>query len=226
MDVIPEPFRLSFKVMEIYGYFLPENCSSRRKIFGVFVFSFVHLQFVVASVQQLYFLKDFDDFIVSILYVIFSVNLSLKIINFAWNRQKIIDIVKKFEELEISMDSSEVAKVQADIRKFVKSSFVADSLIGFTLVLTVLVLNKTRAFVIPVLYGGSSDVEYYALYALNYIQVFGIGSSSVAVESIFTICLMMIQSQYEAMKKMIADMKEGEKKQLEKFVNFQVEVRR
>jgi hypothetical protein len=226
MEVIPEPFRLSFKAMEIYGYFLPENCSSRRKIYGFLVFSFVHVQFLVASFQRLYFLKDFDDFIVSVLYVIFSVNLSLKIINFVWNRQKIVEIVENFKDLESSMNSSDVAKLHEKIRKFVKGSFVMDSVVGFTLVLTILILSQTRAFLIPVLYGGSSDAEYYALYALNYVQVFGIGSSSVAVESIFTICLMMIQAQFEAMKKMIADMKEAKSEQLEKFVNFQVEVKR
>lgn len=224
MEAIKEPFRLSFKAMNLYGFFLPENCKYRWKVYGNVVFLFVHVQFVIASIYRLISIKNFDEFIVAILYVIFSVNLTLKIVNFMAKRNEILEIVEEFNDMERKINSNVVEKLYMDINKFVKQSFVMDACVGFSLSLTVLLLNHSKSFVIPVLYGTSNDFVYYALYLLQYIQVYGIGSSSVAVETIFTICLMMVQAQIDFIRKSVTDMTDFTQEKVKEIVEFQVRV--
>lgn len=224
MEAIQSPFKLSFKVMNFYGFYLEENCKIRWKVYGFLVFCFINIQFVLASLYRLFLLENIDDFIVSIVYVIFSVNLSFKVINFKWNQSEILKILEKCDELERKMDSNLVVKVHEEVEDFVKKSFVMDTSVGFILSLSVLALSHGKTFVIPVLYETDNDLLYYVLYAFHYVQVLGIGSSSVAVESILTINLMMIQAQIDSMKEMIKEMNEVKKETLKNFVKFQVQV--
>jgi hypothetical protein len=150
----------------------------------------------------------------------------MKIVNFVWNRKKIDNIIRAFHELEQEADKTFVMETHNEIKKFVKSSFIMDAAVGFTLSLTVLVLSKNKAFVIPVLYSDTGILAYYPLYALQYLQVYGIGSSSVAVESILTISLMMLQAQIVRMKNFIADSKELKGQELKRIVDFHIKITR
>jgi 7tm Odorant receptor len=226
MEALTTPFKLSFKAMNLYGFYLPDNCKLRWKFYGFLMFCFINVQFVLASIYPLFLLESIDDFILSMIYVIFSTSLTFKVISFKWNEGVILEIMKEFEELERMTDSNAVVKLHSDIREFVKKSFITDGIVGFMLSLTVLVFGKGKGFVIPVLFETQNDWLYYALFALQYVQVYGIGSSSVAVESIFTICLMMMQAQIDSMKKVIGEMGEIKDETMKKIIEYQVQLKR
>lgn len=226
MEAISTPFKLPFKVMNFYGFYLPEGSKFRSKFCGFCAFSFINVQFMLASVYRLCLLKNFDDFLLEVLYAIFSFNLTFKVISFKWNENEILEVARDFQDLERKMNSNDVVKLHAEIKKSVKNLFMTDFAVGFVLCLAVLVLSNGRTFVIAVLYQTDNSSLYYVLFALHYVQILGIGTSSIAVESILTISLMLMQAQIEEMKKMIQDLTAIKGEALRNLVDFHAQLLR
>lgn len=222
MEAIKDPFLLSFKVLNFYGFYLPESCKLRWKLFGVFAFCYINVQFLVASFFRLYNLKNFDDYLIAILYVIFSINLTFKVISFKMQQGKIMEIMEDFENLKTAENSKKMMLIDSKISNNIKKLFTLEVTVGTVLGISILVLSQEKRFAIPLLYETTHKVGYYVVYAFHYIQIYAIGTLSVAVESIFTISLMLLEAHIESMKKIIVDMENS----VENFVELQVKLHR
>lgn len=222
MEAIKNPFRLSFKVLNFYGFYLQKNCKLRWKLFGAFAFCYINVQFMIASLFRLYNLKNFDDFLIAILYVIFSVNLTFKVVCFKLQQSEILEITEDFESLKTDENKEKIIRVEVKISNDIKKLFVLEVTVGTVLGITILALSQTKRFAIPLLYETSHEFGYYAVFAFHYIQVYAIGTLSVAVESIFTISLMLMEAYVESLKDMIADVANS----VESFVELQNKLHR
>jgi hypothetical protein len=161
-------FSHSLSILRFYGILQQKatKWSIRR---GFFFFTFIVLQFVTASTYQLQFITNFNDFIIAIVYVIFSINLTIKIVIFAICEKNIIKLI---EHIDADHDTS----VNNKILKFVMSLLVSDLTTGFVLSVSILLLSNGQKFTIPLLYYPTSENGYYTMFLIHYFQIFGIGS--------------------------------------------------
>lgn len=203
MEVIKNPFRLSFKVLNFYGFYLPENCKTRWHFFGAFMFCYINIQLLTASLYRLYRMKSFDDFVFAALYLIYSANLTFKVVSFKWNQKEILEILNDLHEIEHQMDSSLMTKFHLKIHGIVKKLFLLEVVAGTIMGIAILTFSQKPRYAIPLLYEVDHKIGYYAVFAFHYMQIYAIGTSSVAVESIFTIALMLLEVYVGCLKEMI-----------------------
>lgn len=168
-------FSLALKVLEFYGIYQPEatKWSIRR---GIFMFFFIVLQFLCASIYRLFFVGDLNEFILAIVYVIFSANLTIKALSFVRNQEEILDIIDDLEILHSDVDSVKVKKDDEKIYKLVLGLLLSEVLIGFNLSLMILVMSNQKVYTIPLLYYPESNIGYYLMFFVHYLQIFGIGT--------------------------------------------------
>lgn len=226
MEVIESPYRVCFKVLNLYGFYLPKDCMLRWKIFGIFMFFYIQIQYVVSSFVSLTRLKDSKEFLLPILHVIFSVNLLFKIVSFKWHEAEIMEMMSDFKELEKKMAEAVVTRKHSAINKSIVMFLVFDILVGTVLGIATLLFGHSKFFVLPVLYGSENDLLYYIQFFISYPQVYAMGTSLTSVESIFIISLMMMEIQIDEFKTVIERIEDFEKDSLKTLVEYQNKLHR
>lgn len=168
-------FSLSLDLLDFYGIYqtTPTKASIIR---GIVMFSFIVLQFLVASFYRFSLVNGLNDFIISVIYVIFSVNLTVKLMSFMRNQDKIIQLIEQIEALDNGIDARAIEEEDKGILKINSLLLFSDLSIGFNLSMSILLLSKENIFTIPLLYYPSCNEAYYMMFAIHYIQILGIGS--------------------------------------------------
>lgn len=170
-------FNISLKILKFYSVFTPKITKAVIKR-AIFFQSFIVLHFLLASIYRAIIVKNFDDFIVAIVYVIFSVILTFKLMTFMINQCEIIKMVKELEHLDLKMDIKVVKMENKSISALMMKLLISDLTIGFSLSLSILLLSREKIFTIPMFYYPTNAVFYYLLFGLHYFQIIGIGSIS------------------------------------------------
>lgn len=170
-------FDISLKILKFYCVYKPVN-NKFIQARAIFFQSFIVLHFLVASIYRAFFVTNFDDFIVAIIYVIFSVNLTFKLVTFMIYQRDILKMIEELESLDLQIEKEVVRKDNKSILSLMLNLLVSDLIIGFCLSLSILFLRTKKNFTIPLLYYPENEVAYYLLFALHYFQIYGIGSIS------------------------------------------------
>lgn len=220
MEEIKSPFRVCFKILNFYGFILPADCKRRWKVYGLFCFCYIHVQFLLASIYRMCFVTNFDQFIIAVIYIIFSVNLLVKIVNFKWKESEIIGIMRDLEDIQATQtDKDHVRALNREMENKISAFFLSEVSVGTILVIAILVFSNQKIFSIPLLYSTENGFGYYALFALHLVQMYAIGTSSIAVESLFTLSLMMIENSLKNLKKMLGNLSGDEENLLKSCVD-------
>lgn len=227
MEVIQSPFRICFKVLNLYGFYLPKDCKLRWKVYGIFMFLYIQIQYVVSSLVSLTLLQKSNKLLLlPILHIIFSVNLLFKIVSFKWHQSEILRILQDFNELESKMDKIVVKEKHSAINTLIILFYVFDITVGTVLGIGHLAVGHTKSFILPVLYGSNDDLIYYVLFFISYPQVYLMGTSLTSVESVFTVSLMMMEVQIEELKKVIRNVDGLDRESLKVIVEYQNKLQR
>ena len=224
MEAIKNPFRVCFKVLNIYGFFLSENCKLRWKIYGSFVFFCCIFHYFAASIYKFQEFQGLNNMLLLVIHIIFSLNLCFKIVNFKWNETKILEILKTFDELNLKVEKMLFHKQSNRIKNFILILLTTDVSIGAVLGASILLFSQENSFLLPVFFGSGNKFVYYILYVISMPIVVVVGTSLTSVESIFTVSLMMMEVHFKELKKRIKKLAEMKKKELKELVKYQVEL--
>lgn len=170
-------FNISLRILKFYCVYKPVSVE-RNVARAVFFQSFIVLHFLVASIYRAFFVTNFDDFIVAIVYVIFSVNLTFKLVTFMIYQRDILDMIEELESMDLRIEKEIVREENKSILQLMLKLAVSDLLIGFSLSLSILFLSTKKIFTIPLIYYPDNELAYYILFALHYFQIIGISSIS------------------------------------------------
>lgn len=175
MDLNGSAFKISLGVLKFYGIYQPEitKWSIRR---GIFMISFINLQFLIASLINVFYIKNFDELIVAVTYVIFSLNLTFRLISFKLMEKEVIDLINELDDND--HDEPEIIKGNRGIIKLMGSLLVSDLSIGLSLTLSIVFLATKKIFTVPQLYYPENDVIYRMMFVVHYLEIVGIGSMS------------------------------------------------
>lgn len=99
-------FSLCLNILEFYGIHQTKSSKASRAR-GIVMFIFIVLQFLIASLYRFSFARDLNEFIISVIYIIFSVILTIKLMSFVRNQNNIIQLIKEIEALDIGMNAHE-----------------------------------------------------------------------------------------------------------------------
>jgi hypothetical protein len=177
MKVVRSAFDLSLNILKFYGIY-QVNPSRISVIQGALMFIFIVLQFLIASLYRFSEVSDLSDFIIGVIYVIFSVNLTIRLMSFITNQKKLIDLIEEIEALDDGIDSNAIKAENDKILKIHKLLLTSDLSIGFNLSMSILMLSNDQIFTIPLLYYPQCSEAYYMMFIIHYIQIIGIGSIS------------------------------------------------
>lgn len=168
-------FYYSLRILKFYCVYNPviTKCVIARAIFFQL---FIVLHFLIASIYRAFFVTNFNDFIVAIVYVIFSLNLSFKLLIFMIYQRDILNLVEEVERFDLAINKDVVKKENKSILSLMMKLLVSDLSIGFSLSLSILFLSEKNIFTIPMFYYPENSVAYYLLFAVHYFQIIGIGS--------------------------------------------------
>lgn len=175
MDLNGSAFKISLGILKFYGVYQPvvtKWCIRR----AIFMISFVNLQFLIASFINMFYIKNFDELIVAVTYVIFSLNLTFKLISFKLMEKKVIELVNELEDND--QNDPEIIKGNQKILKFMGSLLMSDLMIGLSLSLSIIFFSTKKIFTVPQLYNPENDVTYYTMFVIHYFEIVGIGSMS------------------------------------------------
>ncbi|KAL7024630.1 hypothetical protein ACKWTF_013135 [Chironomus riparius] len=178
MKVVRSAFELSLKIVKFYGIY-QVNPSTLSVIRGLLMFSFIVLQFLIASLYRFSDVSDLNEFIVGVIYVIFSLNLAIKLMSFRMNQNQIIDLIEEIEALDNGIDTNMIKDENEKILKINTLLVTSEMSIGFNLSLSILMLSNEHIFTIPMLYYPKCDEAYYMLFAIHFLQIYGLGTISV-----------------------------------------------
>lgn len=187
-------FAISLRILGVYGIYQPK-ITLFSILRGIFFFSFIVLQFLTASIYRTFLVKSFNEFIVAIVYVIFSVNLTTKLVSFMRNQKGILDLINEIESLDEMVDVKLLKEKKKKILKGLVLLLCSDFFLGFCLSLSILLCSKKKIFTIPLLYYPESNVGYYIMFGIHYLQIYGLGSIAHGVEMIPIIFLFKMKYQ-------------------------------
>jgi hypothetical protein len=168
--------------------------------------------------------KKFDEFIIAIIYVIFSINLLFRLVSFKWREEGILEIIDDFDELADKFDSVAVKERVARITTIVKMLLLVDFSAGTVMGIAILLFSKNKFFLVPLLYSAESDWGYYVLFAFHYIQAYGLGTSLNALESIFTASQLLLEVYIDCLSEKMANI--NDLKSLKECVRIHNQLRR
>lgn len=224
MEVIKNPFRISFKILNFFGFFLAENCKLRWKFYGTFVFFFVIFHYFAASVYRFQDFQNLNNMVLPTVHIIFSLNLCYKIVNFKWNEKKILEILKTFDELNLKVEKVLLQNRSDHIKKFILSLLFSDVSLGTIMGISIMLFSQENSFLLPVFYNNYNDFVYYILFAISFPNVVIVGISLTSVESIFTVSLIMMEVHFKELTRRIEKLAEMRKEELKELVKYQVEL--
>jgi hypothetical protein len=173
MDLNGSAFKISLGILKFYGVYQPvvSKWSVRRAIFFL---SFVNLQFLVASLINIFSIKDFNELIVAVIYVIFCLNLTFRLICFKVLEKKVIELIDEIDGND--QDEPKFTQGNMNILKFMGTLLGCDFLIGFILCLSIIIFSTKKAFTVPQLYNPENEIIYLIMFVIHYFQIMGIGS--------------------------------------------------
>lgn len=177
MKVVRSAFELSLNILKFYGIY-QVNPTTGSVTQGILMFTFIVLQFLIASIYRFSEITDLNDFIIGVIYVIFSVNLTIRLMGFLTNQKVLIDLIEEIEALDNDIDANAIKAENEKILKINKLLLTSDLSIGFNLSMSILMLSKDQIFTIPLLYYPECTEAYYMMFIIHYIQIIGIGSIS------------------------------------------------
>ena len=177
MKPIRSAFELSLNILKFYGIY-QVNPSTSSVIRGILMFTFIVLQFLIASFYRFSDVSDLNEFIIGVIYVIFSVNLTIRLMSFMTNHRELIELIEEIEALDNDIDANDIKDENEKILKINKLLLTSDLSIGFNLTMSILMFSKDQIFTIPLLYYPQCTEAYYMMFAIHYIQICGIGSIS------------------------------------------------
>jgi hypothetical protein len=224
MEVIPEPYRVCFKVLNFYGFYLPKDVKLRWKIYGIAMFCIVHLHFVIAAIFNLLKTQKLDEFLLPMLHVKFSICLVAMIICFKWNECKIIEITGEFNALNDKLDKTMLDRKFTFIRRFISMLISTDVAVGVILAFIVAIFSKAKMFLLPMFYVSDNDLVHYLLYVIHCPMVYIIGTSVTTLESLFTISLLVLRIHLEELKRKFESQDLVDKKVLKEVVGYQLQL--
>lgn len=170
-------FKLCLNILKFYGVYQikPSKLVTFR---AILMFTFIVLQFLTASLYRFSFVTDLNEFIYCVIYVIFSVNLTIKLMNFIRNHDHILQLIKEVEALDFGIDVKTVDNENQKIARINTFLLLSDLSIGFNLSMSILLLSREKVFTIPLLYYPNCTEAYYMMFGIHYVQIIGIGSIS------------------------------------------------
>jgi hypothetical protein len=168
-------FGVSMNILKMYGVYQPEV--TPKSIFReLFFVSFIVVQFLLASFYRIFLVEDFSELIMAVVYVIFSVNLAIKLASFMRNQKEIVALIDEIEQLDAMVDVKILEVERANILRVVYMLLGSDFCIGFCVSLSILVLSEEKVFTIPLLYYPETDVGYSVMFVVHFLQIYGLGS--------------------------------------------------
>ena len=224
MEAIKNPFRISFKILNFYGFFLAENCKLRWKIYGTLVFFTFIFHYFAASIYRFQDFQNFHNMLLPTVHIIFSLNLCYKIVNFKWNEKKILEVLKKFDELNLKVEKVYLQNRSDHIKKFILSLLFSDVSVGTIIGISILLFSQENSFLVPVFFCSDNNFVYYILFAISFPNAVVIGTSLTSVESIFTVSLIMMEVHFEELKRRIKKLAEMKKEELKELVKYHKEL--
>jgi hypothetical protein len=224
MEVITEPYRVCFKVLNFYGFYLPKDVKIRWKIYGVAMFCVIHLHFVVVSIFNMVKVQKLDELLLPMLHVKFSICLVAMIICFKCNESKIIEITEEFEALNHELDKTMLDRKFTFIRRFISMLISTDVAVGVVLAFVVAIFCKAKMFLLPMFYVSDYDLVHYLLYAIHCPMVYIIGTSVTTLESLFTISLLVLRIHLEELKRKIENQDLVDKKVMKNVVGYHLQL--
>ncbi|KAG5671107.1 hypothetical protein PVAND_001321 [Polypedilum vanderplanki] len=225
LDLNGSVFAISLKILGVYGIYQPK-ITQFSILRGIFFFSFIILQFLTASIYRTFLVKNFREFIVAIVYVIFSVNLTVKLVSFMRNQKEIMDLVDEVESLDEMVDTKILKKKKSNILKGLALLLGSDFSTGLLLSLSILFLSNKKSFTIPLFYYPESSVGYYSMFAIHYLQIYGLGSIAHGVEMVPIIFLLKMKYQIAQLRKNINKIKNRNIEAIKNCVDFQIKIER
>lgn len=175
MDLKGSAFKISLCVLEIFGVYQP-NITKWSIIRTILMLNFTIVQFLILSFIEIFYVKNFSELIVAAIYVIYSLNLTCRLVFFAVMQKKVIELINEIEENE--KDQPKFKENSKKILKFMGSLLASDLLIGLSLSLSIIFFGSKKSFTIPQLYYPDNDALYYTMFVVHYFQIIGIGSIS------------------------------------------------
>lgn len=149
-------------------------------------------------------MKNLDDFMYAILFIIYSVNLTFKVVSFKWNQARILEIVENLREIEEKFDSQKTNTVNLKIKNTIKVLLIFEIVAGTIMGIAIVLLSSDNRFVIPLLYKANGDAGYYTIFIFHYLQVYAIGTSYVGVESMFIVTMLLLENYITFLNEMVA----------------------
>jgi hypothetical protein len=220
MEEISEPFRVCFKVMNLYGFYLRKDAKLIWKIYGVAIFCTVHLHFCVVSLYNLKNIKNITELLLPLLYANLGVCLVAMTLCFKCNESKIIELIKEFNELDEKLDTNVKSRTFSLIRRFISILLVTDVTVGIFLGITVLVFSKTKVFLLPMFYISDSFLIHFILYLIHCPLSYMIGTTVTTLESIFTISMILMSLHMEELCKQMKILDPINKEKLKNVVEY------
>lgn len=167
-------FKISLGILKLYG--IHQQKFTVKSIFrAVLLLSFVILQFFLASFIDIFFVETFKDFIVALIFVIFSSVIAFRLLSFSLMQNQVLELISEIEDND---EGQMMIEGTGKILKLMASLLSWDLLIGLSLSLSIIFFGGKKTFTIPQLFHPQNDVVYYFVFVLHYLQIIGIGSIS------------------------------------------------